>query len=162
MPLASEHTYVVWSLTMPGDLIRSVCLVCGIPPELHGKNALAHARRVIDYDSVTRIDCDPDDGAGTPTTSDPRIEKPKPSLLAYAEQVLGFYGQPSARELIDTAAQRGVGLYLRPQGDVGLRNEDRLDRDLLRSLARAHDRIRDVLASGYQPPYAQPPLELAA
>ncbi len=61
MALAGDHQYVLFALTTPENRKRSVCLACGIPPALHGANALADARQTFDYENVKAIKAEPED-----------------------------------------------------------------------------------------------------
>lgn len=50
---------MLWSGTPKHLYDRSVCLVCGHPPVLHGYEPLKKARVVDDYEAVQHIDCAP-------------------------------------------------------------------------------------------------------
>ncbi len=52
-PFASAHRYVLWREAR--NPARSVCIACGIPPELHGEDALAAALVVDDVDAVVLV-----------------------------------------------------------------------------------------------------------
>ncbi len=51
---ASAHRYVLWSGV--SDRTRSVCLSCGIPPSLHGPDALADPYLVDDPDEAVLLE----------------------------------------------------------------------------------------------------------
>lgn len=67
------------------------------------------------------------------------------SLLDYAGDVLGFEGEPTADDLIDQAHRLGGVLYVRKQGDVGIRNGEMVPDATLLRVARAHVRILTAL-----------------
>lgn len=67
------------------------------------------------------------------------------SLIDYAAKMLGASCEPTADELLDKAERLGADLFIRSNGDIGIRNGDRLSNDIIRRLAQIHDRMLTAL-----------------
>ncbi len=66
-------------------------------------------------------------------------------LEGYAGDVLGFAGGPTTGDLLAKVERRGAEVYVRPQGDLGIRHGERVPDTLLLTLAKAHVRLLGVL-----------------
>lgn len=73
------------------------------------------------------------------------------SPFDYAYGLIGFAGDPTADDLVDTAERLGVDLYIRSSGDIGIRHADRLPNDLIYRLTCAHNRLLAALARRENP-----------